>query len=109
MTVLVTGGAGFIGSHLVAALVKKNQPVVVLDNFNSYYDPARKWSNAAELAKLDGVEIVEGDFCDAEAMAELFAKHKFQYVIHLGATPGVPYSVTHPAEVLHNNVQGTLA
>lgn len=115
MTVLVTGGAGFIGSHLVAALLNKKLPglegarVVVLDNFNDYYDPQLKRANAAELSKSSHVEIIEGDFCDGPAMTKLFAKHKFEHVVHLGGSPGVPYSVTHPAEVLHNNVQGTLA
>jgi UDP-glucuronate 4-epimerase len=122
MTVLVTGGAGFIGSHLVAALLgghvgltPRRSPglevsrIVVLDNFNDYYDPQLKRANAAELAESDRVTIVEADFCDAAAMAQLFAKHDFEHVIHLGGSPGVPYSVNHPAEVLHNNVQGTLA
>lgn len=115
MTVLVTGGAGFIGSHLVAALLTKKLPglesssIVVLDNFNDYYDPRLKRANAAELSKSSNVQIVEGDFCDATAMTQLFAKHQFKHVVHLGGSPGVPYSVNHPAEVLHNNVQGTLS
>lgn len=115
MTVLVTGGAGFIGSHLVAALLKNSPPgseyasIVVVDNFNDYYDPQRKRANAAELEQSKRVQIVEADFCDADAMDELFAKHQFKYVIHLGGSPGVPYSVNHPAEVLQNNVQGTLS
>lgn len=115
MTVLVTGGAGFIGSHLVAALLDTKlsglevSRVVVLDNFNDYYDPQLKRANAAELAESDRVTIVEADFCDTAAMAQLFAKHEFEHVIHLGGSPGVPYSVNHPAEVLHNNVQGTLS
>jgi UDP-glucuronate 4-epimerase len=115
MTVLVTGGAGFIGSHLVAALLKNSPPgseaapIVVLDNFNDYYDPQRKRANAAELEQSERVKIVEADFCDVDATEELFAQHKFKYVIHLGGSPGVPYSVNHPAEVLQNNVQGTLS
>lgn len=115
MTVLVTGGAGFIGSHFVRGLLGAGGPgsspprVVVLDNFNSYYDPSLKRANAAELLELPGVRIAEGDFCDAAAMDRLFAEHQFRYVVHLGGSPGVPYSVSHPAEVLHNNVQGTLA
>jgi len=114
MTVLVTGGAGFIGSHLVAALVESHSlaadsRIVVLDNFNDYYDPRLKRTNAAELAKLPQVQIVAADFCDAVAMTRLFAEHRFTHVVHLGGSPGVPYSVNHPAEVLHNNVQGTLA
>ena len=123
MTVLVTGGAGFIGSHLVNAVSEyastassgpadsslSNTQVVVLDNFNDYYDPRIKRANAAELAKLARVKIVEANFCDAPAMEKLFAEQRFTHVVHLGGSPGVPYSVNHPAEVLHNNLQGTLS
>jgi UDP-glucuronate 4-epimerase len=109
MAVLVTGGAGFIGSHCVRALHEAGMPVVVLDNFHPYYDPRLKRASAAELAKLPRVQIVEGDFCDSAAMEQLFAEHRFRLVVHLGGSPGVPYSVNHPAEVLHNNVQGTLS
>src|SRR5690242_16674614 len=113
MTVLVTGGAGFIGSHLVAALLKSpsfaDAPIVVLDNFNDYYDPRLKRRNAAESAKSPRVRIVEADFCDSAKMLQLFAEQRFTHVVHLGGSPGVPYSVNHPAEVLHNNVQGTLS
>ncbi|WP_254510996.1 NAD-dependent epimerase/dehydratase family protein [Anatilimnocola floriformis] len=118
MTVLVTGGAGFIGSHLAHALLEHsaaaNSPlasstIVVLDNFNDYYDPQLKRQNAAELAKSPRVRIVEADFCDTAAMEQLFAEQRFTHVVHLGGSPGVPYSVNHPAEVLHNNVQGTLS
>lgn len=115
MTVLVTGGAGFIGCHLVRALRdaklpgESALPIIALDNFNPYYDTSLKRANAAELAQLPRVQIVEGDFCDADAMERLFAEHQFRYVVHLGGSPGVPYSVSHPAEVLLNNVQGTLA
>ncbi|QDU25176.1 dTDP-glucose 4,6-dehydratase [Anatilimnocola aggregata] len=110
MTVLVTGGAGFIGSHLCRALAAAGyERIVALDNFNSYYDPPLKRASAAELAVLPQVKIIEADFCDAPAMARLFATERFRHVIHLGGSPGVPYSVRQPAEVLHNNVQGTLS
>jgi UDP-glucuronate 4-epimerase len=110
MTILVTGGAGFIGGHLVRALVQAQLgPVVALDNFNPFYDPAIKRATAAELTQLPGVEIVEQDFGDVGAMRELFAAKGIRRVIHLGASPGVPYSVRHPFEVLQNNVQGTMS
>jgi len=110
MTVLVTGGAGFIGSHLCRALVAAGyERIVVLDNFNPYYDPQLKRATAAELAVLPQLKIVEADFCDAPAMLRLFAAEQFEHVIHLGGSPGVPHSVKHPAEVLLNNVQGTLS
>lgn len=110
MTILVTGGAGFIGGHLVRALVQAgHKRVLVLDNFNNYYDPAWKRATAAELAQLPPVEIVEANFCDAPAMRELFASRQVRQVIHLGASPGVPYSVQQPFEVMQNNVHGTLS
>ncbi|WP_425616627.1 NAD-dependent epimerase/dehydratase family protein [Anatilimnocola sp. NA78] len=110
MTVLVTGGAGFIGGHLCRALAAAGyERIVVLDNFNSYYDPQLKRDTADELAVLPQLKIVEADFCDAPAMQQLFAAEQFQHVIHLGGSPGVPYSVKHPEEVVLNNVQGTLS
>ncbi len=110
MTVLVTGGAGFIGSHLVMALLAAGTDrVVVVDNFNDYYDPRLKRANATALEVSPRVTMLEADFCNGAAMNQLFAEHHFQHVVHLGGSPGVPYSVNHPAEVLHNNVQGTLS
>jgi UDP-glucuronate 4-epimerase len=110
MTVLVTGGAGFIGSHLVAALLEAGEPrVVVVDNFNDYYKPDLKRANALAWVNDNRVEVVVADFCEQAAMHQLFARERFRHVIHLGGSPGVPHSVRHPAEVLHNNVQGTLA
>jgi UDP-glucuronate 4-epimerase len=91
MTILVTGGAGFIGSHLVTALVASGQErVVVVDNFNDYYDPDLKRANAAAWAGDDRIQVVVADFCDQTAMLQLFASEQFQQVVHLGGSPGVP-------------------
>lgn len=110
MAVLVTGGAGFIGSHLVNALLAAgHNRVVVVDNFNDYYDPDLKRANALAWANEPRVTTVVADFCDQTAMLQLFAADQIRSIIHLGGSPGVPYSVQHPAEVLQNNVQGTLA
>lgn len=110
MSTLITGGAGFVGSHLAKIFsAEYDSPIVCLDNFNNYYDPALKRANAERISKIPQVEVVEGDFCDFEAMDQLFAKHKFEYVIHLGAYAGVRASVQMPAVYQHNNVGGTLS
>jgi UDP-glucuronate 4-epimerase len=110
MTILVTGGAGFIGSHLVEALRRAlDEPIVALDNFNAYYDPQRKRANAAVLARLPAVCVVEGDYRDQAFAGELLHKHHVRAICHLGGSPGVPYSLAQPAETVENNVQGTLS
>ena len=108
MTTLITGGAGFIGRHLAHRLCGDTDQIVCLDNFNDYYDPKLKRSNAVEIAKLANVEVVEGDFCEADLVKQLFREHQFDHVVHLGAYAGVRYSVDHPHVYQKNNVGGTL-
>ena len=102
---LVTGGAGFIGSHLCEALLARGDEVTVLDNFNDFYDPAIKRRNAAALA---GARVVEGDFRDAELVARLFEEGRFDVVVHLGALAGVRPSLLDPLHYEDVNVRGTL-
>ena len=90
MTTLITGGAGFIGSQLAQRLVRLNQPILILDNFNDYYDPAIKRANVAPLAGR--ATIVEGDVRDTALIARLFAEHPIRRVAHLAAMAGVRYS-----------------
>ncbi|HSH96550.1 MAG TPA: SDR family NAD(P)-dependent oxidoreductase [Roseimicrobium sp.] len=101
---LVTGGAGFIGSHLSEALLAAGSRVVVLDDFNDYYDPAIKERN---LAGVD-VEIVRGDIRDDGAVSRLFAEHRFDGVFHLAARAGVRPSIADPRLYFSTNVDGTL-
>ena len=103
--ILVTGGAGFIGSHVTQRLMGRGDEVVVLDNFNDFYDPAIKRENAA---LLKDARIVEGDLRDAELMAELFAQHEFDGVIHLAAMAGVRPSLLDPLHYQDVNVRGTV-
>jgi len=103
--ILVTGGAGFIGSHLVEKLLERGDEVVVIDNFNDFYDPAIKRQNASELS---GAEIVEADIRDEGAVAELFAKNKFDVVVHLAAMAGVRPSLLDPLHYQDVNIRGTL-
>jgi UDP-glucuronate 4-epimerase len=105
MKVLVTGGAGFIGSHLVEALVRRGASVAVLDDFNPFYDPAIKREN---LCQLNGqVRIHQVDICDAEATAQVVATEKPELVFHLAARAGVRPSVLQPELYLRTNITGT--
>ena len=110
MTVLITGGAGFIGSHLAERLLAATEhSLVLLDNFNDYYDPRLKQANVASVMENPRVTIVPGDFRDAASTARLFREHGVRQVIHLGAFPGVPFSVQHPQWYIETNVGGTLS
>ncbi len=104
-TILVTGGAGFIGSALAARLVRDGHTVLVIDNFNDYYDPELK--RARERALLSGVEVHNGDITDATFVDALFQKHSIDVVCHCAAQAGVRYSVEHPSEYVLSNVLGT--
>jgi len=110
MSILVTGGAGFIGSHLIERLVEQSTaPVVCLDNFNDYYDPALKRANVEAFADSSQVTLIEGTFCDAPAMQRLFDEHDVHQVVHLGAYAGVRPSVAQPFIYQEANVRGTLS
>jgi UDP-glucuronate 4-epimerase len=110
MPVLITGGAGFIGSHFAEMMSQRtDETLVCLDNFNDYYDPRLKRSNAEQLARLERVQVVEGDFCDASFNRRLFGEYRIDRVVHLGAFAGVRYSVENPWVYQQVNVGGTLA
>ena len=104
MKILVTGGAGFIGSKLARTLADAGHEVVVLDNFNDYY--AVDLKRARVEAFLSGITIVTGDICDAEFLQALFAKEQFDLVCHLAAMAGVRYSCERPDVYVHNNIIG---
>ena len=103
--VLVTGGAGFIGSHVAEALLSRGDEVAVLDNFNDFYDPAIKRANAAALK---GARIVAGDIRDEALAGKLFAEGRFDALIHLAAMAGVRPSLKDPLHYEDVNVRGTL-
>jgi UDP-glucuronate 4-epimerase len=114
-SILVTGAAGFIGSHTAAALAARGDAVVGLDNLNSYYDPARKRANLVEVEaglKSRGTpgpfSFVEGDIRDRDFLIRLFGEHRFESVVHLAAMAGVRASMDDPHLYVDVNLTGTL-
>jgi UDP-glucuronate 4-epimerase len=108
MSTLITGGAGFIGSHVAQRLLAEGESVVVLDNFNDYYDPSIKRSNAARLDAYPRATIIEGDIRDADLVQKLFAEHGIKRVAHLAAMAGVRSSVEQARLYMDVNLMGTL-
>jgi UDP-glucuronate 4-epimerase len=105
MKLLVTGGAGFIGSHLVEALASRGDTVSAIDNFNDFYDPGIKRSNVNNFPS--SVRIYEADLCDPTAVIDILAREKPDAIVHLAARAGVRPSVQSPELYLQTNVFGT--
>jgi UDP-glucuronate 4-epimerase len=108
LKILVTGGAGFIGSHATEALLARGDQVVCVDSFNDYYDPARKRRNVAPFLGRSTYRLVEADIRAPQPLADLFAAEQFDKVLHLAAMAGVRYSIQHPELYAGVNVCGTV-
>src|SRR5207248_7840402 len=106
MRILVTGGAGFIGSHLVEHLLEAGHAVVILDDFNDFYDPQIKQANIAGFAK--DVTVHHVDLRDGASVRNLFHREKFEVIAHLAARAGVRPSIQYPQLYYDANVTGTL-
>ena len=106
MRILVTGGAGFIGSHLVEKLLSLGHNVAILDDFNDFYDPQIKRQNIAAVAK--DIAIHHLDLRDSGAVRNLFHREKFEAIAHLAARAGVRPSIQNPQLYYDTNVDGTL-
>ena len=106
--ILVTGGAGFIGSHLTRRLLARGDRVTVLDDFNDFYDPARKRENVARFLPQPGYRLVEGDIRDEAKVDRLYAEGRFDAVVHLAARAGVRPSLNEPILYEDVNCIGTL-
>ena len=104
--ILVTGSAGFIGSHVAHRLLDRGDEVVGLDNLNPYYDPTLKQARLARLEARAGYRHANIDLADRDAMARLFAEAKPDRVVHLAAQAGVRYSLEQPAAYVDSNLVG---
>ncbi|KAM3340631.1 UDP-glucuronate 4-epimerase 2 [Capsicum chinense] len=107
-SVLVTGAAGFVGSHVSAALKRRGDGVVGLDNFNSYYDPSLKRARQ-KLLEEKGVFVIEGDINENKLLKKLFDIVAFTHVMHLAAQAGVRYAMKNPGSYIHSNIAGLVS
>ena len=109
--VLVTGAAGFIGSHTVEALLARGDEVIGIDNLDPYYDVSQKRANLAEIGSASGAgrfSFIEGDIRDQELVRRIFSERGLDVVIHLGAMAGVRASIEQPQLYFDVNIGGTL-
>ena len=106
MRILLTGAAGFIGSHVAERLLARGDQVLGLDSLNDYYDPALKRARLERLQGRAGFKFVQCDLADRAGMAAVFAGQRFDRVIHLAAQAGVRYSISHPHAYLDANLTG---
>ncbi|KAL7567297.1 hypothetical protein ACA910_015671 [Epithemia clementina (nom. ined.)] len=108
--VLVTGGAGFIGSHVAAYLLERGDDVVIVDEMNDYYDVNLKYLNLRLLKEqysTDRLKIYKGDICDVELMTSIFETEQPKWVCHMAARAGVRPSIQDPYIYIHSNIEGT--
>ena len=108
MNILITGGAGFIGSNLCEKLAGAGEKIICIDNFNNYYKPKIKEENLRNLEDSANFILYRMDILDREKLKEVFAKHHFDMVIHLAARAGVRPSISNASLYEAVNVQGTI-
>jgi len=108
MSILVTGTAGFIGSHVAHALLARGETVVGFDNHNDYYDVRLKEARLARLQALPGYAHVQADLADRAAVEQVFAHHRPRRVVHLAAQAGVRYASQNPHAYMQSNMVGFL-
>lgn len=108
-SILITGGAGFIGSHLVDRLLSEGDwQVTVIDDFNDFYAPSIKRENISTHASNSSFKLIEADIRDAGALQKAFAGTKYDCIVHLAARAGVRPSLTEPRLYVETNINGTM-
>lgn len=108
MSILVTGGAGFIGSHLVERLLHEGEEVICLDNFDTFYDPGIKRRNLAEALRFPSFTLIEGDIRDPAQVERALSGRRVGAIVHLAARAGVRPSLQDPLLYVDVNVRGSL-
>lgn len=108
MKILITGGAGFIGSNLAKKLIDRGDKVVMIDNFNDYYDPQLKKDRIKKYLKGYDFKLYKGDIRDIRLLDKIFKTEKLDKIMHLAALAGVRNSLLDPIEYEDVNVRGTL-
>lgn len=106
--VLITGGAGFIGSTLADTLLKENCKVICVDNFCDYYSPELKRKNIANALLNSNYKLYEADIENLEELEKIFSENKIDIIVHLAARAGVRPSIEKPVEYMQTNVMGTV-
>ena len=107
MTILITGGAGFIGHTLANQLLIQGHTVLIVDNFNHSYDPTIKWQHIQNLRHLPNWSLYQGDIRDAGLLQQIFHTHSIDCVVHLAGLAGVRASLRDPSAYFDQNVTGT--
>ena len=108
MKILITGGAGFIGSHLVDELLSGNHQVVIIDNFDAFYSKDIKLKNLERALKSPLLKLVDGDIRDTDILNKIFENEAIDVVVHLAAKAGVRPSIENSKEYYDVNINGTL-
>lgn len=108
MTILVTGAAGFIGSHVCDYLINRGEKVIGIDNLNDYYDVSLKHSRLTKISH-NNFTFIQVDIAEKDAIDELFKKHQIKKVVNLAAQAGVRYSIENPWSYLNSNLTGFLS
>lgn len=106
--ILITGGAGFIGSTLADVLLKENNKVIVIDNFNDYYSPALKEKNISHNLANPNYKLYRNDICDKAAVEKIFEENNIDCVVHIAASAGVRASISNPELFVQSNIAGTI-
>ena len=108
LKILITGAAGFIGSHLCEKLLGRGDTLIAVDNFNDYYDTARKQKNIRQLRYHPRCILCEADICDEGTINRIFAEHRPEAVVHLAAYGAVRYSIGRARLYTEVNIGGSI-